>query len=82
MARIFQDMVLGPFLSRNNGKKVVGGWALAINKNLGLMTGLIETGKVKPVIDKRYPLDRAAEAFRVTWNPTAYGGGYVLMALP
>lgn len=73
MARIFQDMVLGPFLSRNNGKKVVGGWALVINKDLGLMTGLIETGKVKPVIDKRYPLYRAAEAFRYFGNGHARG---------
>jgi NADPH:quinone reductase-like Zn-dependent oxidoreductase len=64
MARIFQDMVLGPFISRNKGKKVVGGWAVVINKDLGFITGLIETGKVRPVIDKRYPLDRAAEAFR------------------
>jgi NADPH:quinone reductase-like Zn-dependent oxidoreductase len=56
-------MVLGPFISRNKGKKVVGGWAVVINKDLGFITGLIETGKVKPVIDKRYPLDRAAEAF-------------------
>ena len=64
MARIFQDMLLGPLISKKKGKKVVGGWAVEQNKDLAFITGLIEAGKIKPVIDKLYPLDKAAEAFR------------------
>jgi len=62
--RIFQDMLLGPFLSRNGEKKFVGGWVLIPNKELAFMKELIETGKVRPVIDRSYMLSEAAEAFR------------------
>ena len=64
MARIFQDMLLGPLISRKAGKKMVGGWVLIPNKDLAFMNDLIEAGKVKPVIDRRYLLSEAAEAFR------------------
>ena len=64
MARIFQDMLLGPLISRKAGKKMVGGWVLIPNKDLAFMKDLIEAGKVKPVIDRRYLLSEAAEAFR------------------
>jgi NADPH:quinone reductase-like Zn-dependent oxidoreductase len=34
------------------------------NKDLAFMKELIEAGKVKPVIDRRYQLSEAAEALR------------------
>ncbi len=73
LERIFQDMVLGPLMSRNEGRKVVAGWALVVNKDLGFVTGLIEAGKVRSVTDKRYPLDKAAKAFRYFENGHARG---------
>jgi NADPH:quinone reductase-like Zn-dependent oxidoreductase len=34
------------------------------NKGLEDMTDLFESGKIKPVIDQVFPLDKSAEAFR------------------
>lgn len=64
MKRIFQDMILGPMISRRDGKQVKGGWVIVINKDLAFVKELIESGKLKPVIDRCYPLNETAEAFR------------------
>jgi NADPH:quinone reductase-like Zn-dependent oxidoreductase len=64
MVRIFQDLLLLPLLSRKGGKKLVGGWVVIPNKDLAVMTELLEEGLVKPVIDKCYPLREVALAFR------------------
>ena len=34
------------------------------NKDLAYMIELFEAGKIKPIIDRRYPLSEVAEAFR------------------
>jgi NADPH:quinone reductase-like Zn-dependent oxidoreductase len=64
MKRIFQDMVVGPIMSRSKGKRFVGGWAIVPNKDLAFIKELIEAGKVKPVIDRRYTFTEVAKAFR------------------
>ncbi len=64
MKRIFQDMVVGPMISRKGRQNFIGGWVLTPNKDLALVKELIEAGKVKPVIDRKYKLREAAEAFR------------------
>ena len=62
-ARIFQIMFLGPLISMTGSKKL-GILMLKPNKDLAFMKELFETGKVKPVIDRRYPLSEVAEALR------------------
>ncbi len=64
MAQIFQAMLMGSWMSKTGGKKMGGVSAKIDQKDLGLIKELIEAGKVKPVIDRRYPLSEAAEALR------------------
>jgi NADPH:quinone reductase-like Zn-dependent oxidoreductase len=61
-AQIFQGMLLGPLLSLLGSKKMRFFIAKITQKDLLLLKDLLETGKVVPVIDRRYPLSRVAEA--------------------
>jgi NADPH:quinone reductase-like Zn-dependent oxidoreductase len=65
LKRIFQDIPLGRLLSRKGGKSVKGGWTVSPNpKDLEFIKELIEGGKIKPVIDRQYPLRETAEALK------------------
>jgi NADPH:quinone reductase-like Zn-dependent oxidoreductase len=62
--RIFQQVLfLGPLITVNTSKKM-GVLMHKPNKDLAFMVKLFEAGKVKPVIDKRYPLSKVREALR------------------
>jgi NADPH:quinone reductase-like Zn-dependent oxidoreductase len=64
MGQIFQGLLLAPLISKV-GKKKMGAFMAKLNhKDLDQLRELLEAGKMKPVIDGRYPLGRAAEAFR------------------
>jgi len=69
LAQTFQALLLGPFISMTGSKKL-GAMLVKPNKDLGFMKELIEAGKVKPVIDRRYPLSEVPEALRY------YGEGH------
>jgi NADPH:quinone reductase-like Zn-dependent oxidoreductase len=64
LARIFQTMLLAPLMSRIGSKKTCFFIAKINQKDLVFLKGLLEAGKVVPVIDSRYPLSDAAEALR------------------
>jgi NADPH:quinone reductase-like Zn-dependent oxidoreductase len=64
MAQIFQAMLLGPLNSKTGGKQMGGVTAKPNRNDLLILKELIETGKVIPVIDRRYPLSETAEALR------------------
>jgi NADPH:quinone reductase-like Zn-dependent oxidoreductase len=63
-AQMFQAMVLGPWISRTGSKKMGGVSAKLSQKDLVFLKELIESGKLKPVIDRRYPLSETAQAIR------------------
>jgi NADPH:quinone reductase-like Zn-dependent oxidoreductase len=63
-ARVFQTMLLGPLISMIGSKKMGILIHRPNTKDLGTLIKLIETGKVKPIIDRIYPLSNAAEALR------------------
>ncbi len=71
--RILEGVILAPLLSRMGRKKMCFFIANINQKDLLFLKDLLETGKVAPVIDKRYPLSEAAEALRYLEQRHAQG---------
>ena len=64
MTQIFQSMLLGPVVSMRGSQKIGNLMAKPNAKDLDFLKGLLETGKVVPVIDRCYPLSETADALR------------------
>ncbi len=79
MAQIFQSMLLGPLISMTGSKKMGNQAAKPNQKDLVFMKELLETGKVVPVIDRRYPLSEVAEALRYLGEGHAKGKVVITM---
>jgi NADPH:quinone reductase-like Zn-dependent oxidoreductase len=69
----FQILLLGPRIRRTTGKNLRVLMVQPNRKDLLTITGLCETGKVVPIIDRRYPLSEVPEALRYLGEGRAKG---------
>ena len=61
---LFEAMALGPWFSRKGNKKLTNLSHQPNQDDLVYVAGLMEADKVKSVIDRCFPLEETAEAFR------------------
>ncbi|MER3442836.1 MAG: hypothetical protein C4333_01400 [Meiothermus sp.] len=72
-SRILQVMLRGPWASRRGGQRFRALMAKPDPAGFAFVSGLLEAGKVVPVIERRYPLLEAAEALRYLGQGHARG---------
>jgi len=72
MKHIFQTLILGSVISLT-GRKKMSILGAQTNKGLADIIELIESGKIKPVIDREYPLSEVPEALRYVGEGNARG---------
>jgi NADPH:quinone reductase-like Zn-dependent oxidoreductase len=64
MSQAAQTLLLGPIVSLFGGKKMTFVGAKVVVKDLIILKGMVESGKIVPVIDKRYALKEVPDAIR------------------
>lgn len=62
--QLFQALLLGPWISMLGSKKMRAVTSKPNQEDLLFLKELIESGKLKPVIDRRFPLSEVADAVR------------------
>ena len=77
--QIVQATLSGPLLSVRGDKKLMSYVAKPSQEDLTFVTGLLETGKVTPALDKCYPLAEVPEALR--YLEAGHAKGKVVIAV-
>jgi len=73
VTQLFQAILFGSLMSKKDGKKMTFLSAKANQKDLITIKEFLESGKIIPVIDKRFPLDHTPEALRYLGDGHARG---------
>jgi NADPH:quinone reductase-like Zn-dependent oxidoreductase len=81
-AQIFQAMLMGSLMSETGGKTMGGVSAKRSQNDLVILKELLESGKVVPVIEKRFPLSQTAEALRYLGQGHARGKIVITVKAP
>ena len=81
MAQMTQAMLQGPWISMTGSQKMGNMGVAKPNQNdLAIMKELLEAGKVKPVIDRCYPLSEVPDAIRYLEEGHAQGKVVITVA--
>ena len=75
-SQIFKSLVFGPIMSAGN-RKIRSLSAKGNAKDLAFILDLVKEGIINPVIDRRYPLQQAGEAF--LYIEKGHAGGKVVI---
>jgi NADPH:quinone reductase-like Zn-dependent oxidoreductase len=76
MKQLFQML----WTSRTRGRKVICALSSENPEDLMLIKKLVEEGKIKSLIDKRYPLEKTAEAHRYVEDGSRTGSVIITLA--
>jgi NADPH:quinone reductase-like Zn-dependent oxidoreductase len=80
MAQMSQAMFQGPWISMTGSQKMGNLLARPNKQDLAFIKELLEAGKVKPVIDRCYPLSEVADAIRYLEEGHAQGKVVITVA--
>lgn len=72
-ASVLQSLIFNPLIAKMKGRKVVSFMADVKRSDLAFLKGLLEAGKILPVIDRKYSLSETPQAIRYVEEGHARG---------